>query len=76
MRMSMGVSLRCVLLGEMLWSAWEKDWRASEEEDSCSDACGRDGAAVSLEGRRTGKKVQGVLWEATRELGSDGVMAT
>ena len=74
----MGVSLRWDLLGEMLWSACEKDWSARADDGTCSDACGREGTVASLEldGCRTGKMVHRMLWEATRELGSHGVTAT
>jgi hypothetical protein len=76
MRTSTGVSLLWVLLGAMLWSAWEKDWSASDDDGTCRDECGREAAADSLDGRRTGRMVHGTFWEATMELGSHGVTAT
>ena len=41
MRTSIGVSLRCVLLGATVWSTCEKDWRASDDAGIWRDECGR-----------------------------------
>lgn len=72
----MGVSRLWVLLGERVCSVWEKDCRASEEDEIWREECGREVVVVSLDGRRTGRMVHGTGWEATMELGSHGVMAT
>lgn len=72
----MGVSLRWVLLGARLWRMWEKDCRARDEAGIWSEEWGRVLAASVLSAALTGRKVHGMLWEATTEFGSHGVIAT
>ena len=72
----MGVSRLCVLFGAMFWRRCENDWRARDDAGIWRDECGRAVPFSVLSAGRTGRMVQGVFWEATMELGSQGVMAT
>jgi hypothetical protein len=76
MRISIGVSRRGVLFGARAWSVCEKDCRASEEEGTRRDECGRVAESSSFSAALTGSIVHGTFWEATMELGSHGVIAT
>ena len=73
MRTSIGRVSR-ILVGPDAVEGLGEDWSTMADDGTWSDACGRAAAVVSLDGRA--RRVHGVLWEATRELGSHGVMAT
>jgi hypothetical protein len=75
-RTSIGVSLLCVLFGATFWRTCEKDWSASDNAGIWRDECGRDVPLSVFSAGRTGRMVHGVLWEATTEDGSHGVIAT
>ena len=76
MRTSIGVSFLRVLWGARLWTSWEKDCMASAETGIWSDECGRVVEDSFFSAGRTGRMVQGTFCDATRALGSHGVMAT
>jgi hypothetical protein len=65
-----------VRFGASVWRTWEKDCSASEEAGIWRDECGRAVDDASFSAIRTGRIVQGTVWEATTELGSHGVIAT
>jgi hypothetical protein len=73
----MGVSLRGKALpGDTTWSVWRKDCRPGDEAGNWMDECGRWGRVSGLEGARTGRTVQTVVFVETTEFGCHGAMAT
>jgi hypothetical protein len=76
MRTSIGMSLLCVLFGATFCKTCEKDWSASDDAGIWREECGRAIPFSVFSAGRTGKMVHGVLWEATTDEGSHGVIAT